>query len=158
MSDPPDGRRYLEDFAAGQEQRYGRYEVTTEEIRAFARQFDPQPLHTDPDAAAASHYGGLIASGWHTTCIAMRLAVLEGYLRDLAVVAGVGVEELRWTAPVRPGDVLTVREEIRGTKPSASDPSQGLLRIEIEVCTDDGESVMTMEWIDLVERREPGGD
>lgn len=158
MSDPPDGRRYLEDFAAGQEQRYGRYEVTTEEIRAFARQFDPQPLHTDPDAAAASHYGGLIASGWHTTCIAMRLAVLEGYLRDLAVVAGVGVEELRWTAPVRPGDVLTVREEICGTKPSASDPSQGLLRIEIEVCTDDGESVMTMEWIDLVERREPGGD
>jgi acyl dehydratase len=154
---PPDGRRYLEDFAAGQTQTYGRHPVNAEEIIAFACQFDPQPLHTDPEAATASHYGGLIASGWHTTCIAMRLAVREGYLQDIAVVAGVGVEELRWTAPVRPGDVLSVREEILGTKPSASDPSQGLLRIEIEVLNEADESVMTMEWIDLVERREPGG-
>lgn len=155
MSDPPDGRRCLEDFEAGQARTYGRYEVTADEIIAFARQFDPQPVHTDPEAAAESRYGGLIASGWHTTCIAMRLAVLEGYLQEVAVVAGVGVEGLRWTAPVRPGDVLSVREEIRGTEPSASDPTQGLLRIDIEVLNGDDESVMTMEWIDLVERREP---
>lgn len=158
MDDGPTGRRYLEDFEPGQEQTYGRYQVTAEEIRRFARQFDPQPFHTDPDAAAASHFGGLIASGWHTACIAMRLAVLEGYLRDIAVVAGIGIEGLRWTAPVRPGDVLTVRETILGTRPSTSEPSQGLLRIEIEVVNSDGESVITMEWIDLVERRPHGGD
>lgn len=153
MSEPADGRRYLEDFAPGQEETYGCYELTADEIVAFARQFDPQPLHTDPERAAESHFGGLIASGWHTTCIAMRLAVLEGYLQDVAVVAGVGVESLRWTAPVRPGDILTVREAILGTRPSEGDPSLGLLDIEIEVLNQEDESVMSMVWIDLVERR-----
>jgi acyl dehydratase len=84
----------------------------------------------------------------------MRLAVLEGYLQGIAVVAGVGVESLRWTAPVRPGDVLTVREEILEASPSDGDPSVGLLHIEIEVLNQNDESVMSMVWIDLVERRE----
>lgn len=153
MSGPTDGRQYLEDFATGQEQTYGRYEVTADEIVWFASQFDPQPFHVDEEKARETRYEGLIASGWHTVCIAMRLAVLEGYLQEIAVIAGVGVEGLRWTAPVRPGDVLAVREEILGTTPSASDPAQGLLRLEIEVLNQDDRSVLTMEWIDLVERR-----
>lgn len=153
MSGSGDGRRYLEDLAPGQTETYGRYELTAKEIVAFARQYDPQPFHTDEARARETRFGGLIASGWHTTCIAMRLAVLEGYLQDVAVVAGIGVEDLRWTAPVRPGDTLTVREEILETRPSESDPSLGVLRLEIEVLNQDGESVMTMDWIDLVERR-----
>lgn len=155
MDDPGDGRRYIEDFEVGQTQTYGAYTLSADEIVSFAEQFDPQPMHTDEAAAAETRYGGLIASGWHTASIAMRLAVLEGYLQDLAVVAGVGIEHLRWTAPVRPGDTLSVREEIVEVGPSASDPSQGLLHIEIVVLNQEGDQVMSMVWIDLVERREP---
>lgn len=156
MSELEDGRRYLEDFEAGQTQTYGAYTLSADEMVAFAEQFDPQPMHSDPERAQETRYGSLIASGWHTTCIAMRLAVLEGYLQDLAVVAGVGVENLRWTAPVRPGDTLTVREEILGAEPTEGDPGLGLLRIEIVVLNGDGDEVMSMDWIDLVERREAG--
>lgn len=155
MSESDPGRRYLEDFEPGQTRSYGAYTLSEEEIVSFADQYDPQPLHTDPDAAAESRYGGLIASGWHTIGVAMRLAVLEGYLRHLEVVAGVGVDDLRWTAPVRPGDTLSVREEVRDTRPAASDPELGLLRIELSVTNQAGDQVLTMVWIDLVERREP---
>jgi len=157
MTRQGDDRRYLEDLVVGETATYGDYTVTADEIVAFARQFDPQPMHTDPEAAAASPFGGLIASGWHTTCLAMRLAVLEGYLTDLVVVAGVGVEALRWTAPVRPGDTLRVREEILSTRPSRDDPTTGVLHVGIEVLNGDDVSVMSMEWIDVVARR-PAAD
>lgn len=156
MSESGDGRRYLEDYEAGQTQTYGAYTLTEAEMLEFAAQYDPQPIHTDPAAASESHFGGLIASGWHTACIAMRLAVLEGYLQDPGVIAGVGIENLRWPAPVRPGDTLTVREEILETRPTESDPSVGVLRLEIVVLNQDDEEVLTMEWIDLVERRGAG--
>lgn len=152
MTRQGDGRRYLDDLVVGATATYGAYTVTADEIVSFARQFDPQAMHTDPEAAAATPFGGLIASGWHTTCIAMRLAVLEGYLTDLAVVAGVGVEELRWTSPVRPGDTLRVREEILSTRPSQDDPSTGVLTIGIEVLNQDDVAVLSMVWIDVVAR------
>jgi acyl dehydratase len=152
MGDPTRSRRYLEDVAVGRERTYGAYEVTEAEILAFANRYDPQAFHTDPEAAVESRFGGLIASGWHTACIAMRLAVEQGYLTDLAVVAGVGIEGLRWTAPVRPGDVLSVREAMLRKRPSESDPTTGLLDIEIEVTNQDGTTVLSMVWIDLVER------
>jgi acyl dehydratase len=144
--------RYLDDFSTGESDTYGNYTLTEREIVEFAERYDPQQMHTDPHAAERSHYDGVVASGWQTACIAMRLAVEEGYLRDAAVVAGVGVEGLRWKRPVRPGDTLRVREEIVGKRPSESDPDRGILEIEIQVFTQNGTEVLSMRWIDIVER------
>jgi acyl dehydratase len=147
--------RYLEDIEIGETREYGAYTITESDLVAFAKRYDPQPFHVDRDAARETPPGHLIASGWQTACIAMRLAVREGYLQDVAIVTGVGVDELRWTESVYPGDTLSVREEMVAKRPSESDPSRGVLRIEITVFTADDREVLTMEWIDLVERR-PG--
>ena len=145
--------RYLEDFEVGERDEYGSYTVTEEEIVDFAEQYDPQPFHVDREAAREAFSGELIASGWHTACIAMRLAVLEGYLQDAAILTGVGVERLAWSEPVRPEDTLSVREEIADKRPSESNPEHGILRIEITVFDQDDREMLSMEWIDLVERR-----
>src|SRR5579859_3157513 len=104
--------RYFEDFAVGHTLELGSYTITREEILAFARQFDPQPFHTDEEQAKASLYGGLIASGWHTASIFMRLLV-DGLLNDTASMGSPGVDELRWLRPVRPGDTLRARFTVR---------------------------------------------
>ena len=145
--------KYLEEFRVGESAEYGEHTITEAEIVAFANRYDPQRFHVDPGGAEASVHGGLIASGWHTTCLAMRMAVEHGYLRDAAVIAGVGVENLRWERPVRPGDTLRVREEIVGVRPSESDPDRGVLTIEIRVFNQDDREVLSMDWIDVVRRR-----
>jgi acyl dehydratase len=150
--------RYLEDIEIGETREYGAYTITESDLVAFAKRYDPQPFHVDRDAARETPPGHLIASGWQTACIAMRLAVLEGYLRDVAIVTGVGIDALRWTESVYPGDTLTVREEMLDKRPSESDPSRGVLRIEITVVTADDREVLTMEWIDLVKRRPGAAD
>lgn len=119
---------YYEDLTVGDTDQFGKYEVTREEITTFANQYDPQPIHTDPEAA--SMFDGLIASGWHTAAMTMRLLV-DHRLSDAAVAGGLGVDGLRWPEPVRPGDVLTVRTEIAETEPYDGD----LGRVGVDVTT-----------------------
>nr|WP_282594718.1 MaoC/PaaZ C-terminal domain-containing protein [Halomarina salina] len=102
---------YFEDIEVGHSRDCGSVTVSCEELLSFAEQFDPQPIHTDPEAAAESMYGGLIASGWHTAALSARLLV-EGYMNETASLSGRGMDDLRWHAPVRPGDTLSVRVEV----------------------------------------------
>ena len=145
--------RYFEDFAEGDEVELGSKMVTREEILDFARQFDPQPFHVDEDAAAASPFGGLIASGWHTMAIFMRLYV-DAILLDSASLGSPGVEELRWLKPVRPGDTLTGRSRVLWTKPSERDPNRGTVFSESELVNQDGEVVMRLRARGLFRRRD----
>lgn len=135
--------RYFEDFRAGEVIELGSHEVTEEEIVGFARQWDPQPFHVDPEAARESVFGGLIASGWHTGAMWMRLYV--GAMLDTAASQGSpGVEELRWLAPVRPGDTLSGRLTVLDTTPSERRPERGTVRIRGEMVNQDGVTVMSM--------------
>jgi acyl dehydratase len=113
----------------------GSYEVTKEEIIEFAEQYDPQPFHVDEAAAADSMFGGLVASGWHTCSMAMRLLV-DGYLSESGSQGALGVDDLRWHQPVRPGDVLRLRTEVRDTEPW--NESMGLVRSRVELYATDG--------------------
>jgi acyl dehydratase len=133
------GRLYLEDFSAGQRFQSGPYTVTEEEIRAFAAQFDPQPMHLDAVAARASVFGGLVASGWHTGAITMRLLV-EGGPAFAGGAVGLGVE-IRWPLPVRPGDTLHIEGEVIEVSLSRSRPDRGRVRLRIETRNQRGEIV-----------------
>jgi acyl dehydratase len=144
--------RYFEDFRAGEVVRLGRRRVTADEIVAFAREYDPQPFHLDEEAAAASPFGGLIASGWHTAAIFMSLFVRE-ILLDSASLGSPGVEELRWLQPVRPGDELTGVVRVVETRPSERNPRRGTVITESEVLNQDGEIVMRMRARGLFARR-----
>jgi acyl dehydratase len=135
--------RYWEDFAEGDTIELGSYEVTREEILEFARRYDPQPFHVDEAAADAGPFGGLAASGWHTAAIFMRLFV-DGILNSSASLGSPGIEELRWTAPVRPGDVLTGRVRLVDSYPSERRADRGTLINECELLNQDGTVVMTM--------------
>ena len=149
----PVQERYFEDYTPGMTDSFGCVAVTGEEIIRFARDFDPQPMHTDPDAAARSLFGGLIASGWHTASLAMRMLV-DHYLSHTAVIASPGVDELRWLKPVRPGDVLRVRATVRETRRSRSRPDRGVVRTYIEVRNQQDEAVMSMIGINFVRCRD----
>ena len=116
--------RYLEDFTAGEVIDLGSYTLDEAEILEFARRFDPQPFHVDPERAAASIYGGLIASGWHTCGIFMRLAV-DGLIGDSSSMGSPGLDNLRWLLPVRPGDTLRARYTVLEVTPSRSRPDRG---------------------------------
>jgi acyl dehydratase len=133
--------RYWEDFQVGDEAVHGSHEITEEEILAFAREYDPQPFHVDPEAAAAGPFGGLIASGWQTASIYMGLYV-RAFMLDTAGMGSPGVEELRWLAPVRPGDVLTARSRILDLWPSESDAGRGTIVGENELVNQDDAVVM----------------
>jgi acyl dehydratase len=135
--------RYFEDFEPGQVVELGSRTVTEEEIVAFAREFDPQPFHVDPEAARESVFGGLIASGWHTGALWMRMYV-DALLDGTASMGSPGVEELRWLAPVRPGDRLTGRLEVLETTPSERRPDRGTVRIRAEMANQDGVVVLSM--------------
>jgi len=135
---------YWEDFAAEQTVEIGRHTFTEEEMIEFARQFDPQPFHTDPEAAKHSFFGGLIASGWHTCAIGMRLMV-QAYIGRAASAGSPGVENIRWRAPVRPGDTITYRRVVLDSRRSESKPGLGLLHTRTEASNQRGEVVMTME-------------
>jgi acyl dehydratase len=145
--------RYLEDFKPGDLlESPSRWTVTEEAIIAFAREFDPQPFHLDPQAAQKSIYGGLLASGWHTGAIMMRL-LCDGVLRDSASLGSPGVDELRWIKPVRPGDTLRIRMTVLEVVPSRSKPDRGIVRSLTEVLNQHDEVVMTTRGISLFGRR-----
>ena len=145
--------RYFEDFQAGEVRELGSREVTQEEIVAFAREYDPQPFHLDEEAAARSPFGGLVASGWHTAAMFMRLFV-EAILLDSASLGSPGVEELRWLRPVRPGDVLSGRVRVLETRPSERDAGRGTVITESEALNQHGEVVMRMRARGFFRRRE----
>ena len=142
---------YWEDFTPGQTDEIGRHTFSEQEMIEFARQFDPQPFHTDPEAAKQSFFGGLIASGWHTCAIAMRLMV-QKYIGQAASAGSPGVDNIRWRAPVRPGDTITYRRVILASRPSQSKPGLGLLQTRTEALNQRGEIVMTMEGWGLFRR------
>lgn len=133
----------FEDFEPGRVYELGSRTITEAEIVEFARQFDPQPFHLDPEAAQDSVFGGLIASGWHTGALWMRLYV-DAMLGGSSALGSPGVEELRWLAPVRPGDTLTGRLTVLDVAPSASRPDRGTVRIRGEMVNQDGVTVMAM--------------
>jgi acyl dehydratase len=135
--------RYWEDFEVGEVTELGPVEVTEAEILEFARRYDPQPFHVDSEAAKASPFGGLIASGWHTTAVFMGMFV-RGVLLDSASLGSPGVEEIRWTAPVRPGDRLSARVTIVDSQPSATNPTRGTVITSNDVRNQDGVTVMTL--------------
>ncbi|WP_017594779.1 MaoC family dehydratase [Nocardiopsis potens] len=152
----PSAERYLEDYPVGARDEFGGAAVEEAEVLEFGRRFDPQPFHTDPGAAAGGPFGGLIASGWHTASLMMRMYA-EHYLSPASSLGGPGVDELRWTAPVRPGDVLRVRVEVLENRRSRSKPDRGLLRTGVEVVNQDGTAVLRMTVLNLVRCRTAPG-
>jgi acyl dehydratase len=130
---------YLEDMQVGQTFTSGTYEMTTERIKAFAAEFDPQPFHLDEAAAQASIFRGLAASGWHTAAVAMRLLITGG-LPFAAGAVGLG-GEIEWPRPTRPGDILHVETEIVEIVPSRSKPNQGIVRVRNTTLNQNGEPV-----------------
>lgn len=143
---------YLDDFVPGQVREFGRHAITTDEIVDFASKYDPQPFHTDAEAAKSSFYGGLIASGWMTVGIAMRM-VCDDYLVRSASLGSPGVDQIRWLQPVKPGDVLRLRLTTREVKPSQSKPDRGIVRSLWEVLNQRDEVVMTLEGMGMFRRR-----
>jgi acyl dehydratase len=133
---------YFEDFEPGQTLEVGRRTVTEEEIVDFGRRWDPQPFHVDAEAATKTVFGGLIASGWHTGAMWMRMYV--DTMLGSAARGSPGIEELRWLAPVRPGDTLTGTVTVLETSPSERDPTRGTVRIRAEMTNGDGVVVMRM--------------
>jgi acyl dehydratase len=148
--------RYFDDIAVGERIDLGTTRATEAEILAFARDFDPQPFHVDPTAAEQSIYGGLIASGWHTCALYMRL-LATGFLNHTASLGSPGVDEVRWPRPVRPGDTLHGELEILEARPSASRPDRGILRSRGSLTTDAGDVVLTVLATNFVGRSGPRG-
>jgi len=144
MSKVPFKQRWFEDYEAGEVIEFGEYRVSEEEIIDFAKRYDPQSFHIDPEAAKESAYGGLIASGWHTGSIMMRMLV-DGFVSEVASMGSPGLDELRWLAPVRPGDTLRCRIRILETRRSASKPDRGLVRLEQEALNQRDEVVS--RWV-----------
>jgi acyl dehydratase len=145
-------RLYFEDFPPGDVRESGARTVTREEMLAFAREFDPQPFHIDEAAARQTIYGGLIASGWHTIAIYMRL-MWDSYLKDTVSLGSPGVDEVRWLIPVRPGDTLRARFTVVDALPSRSKPDRGIVRSLSEVFNQRGEIVMTLRGLGMFGRR-----
>lgn len=146
------GPRYLEDVAVGERHDAGSVTVTEADILAFAREFDPQPIHLDPEFAARGRFRGLIASGWHTAALVMRRIALARPLGDTEVL-GLGVENLRWHEPVRPGDTLHVEIEVSAVAKSESKPGFGVVKFLITTRNQRGETVMTHSPVCWVPRR-----
>ncbi|HEX3463355.1 MAG TPA: MaoC family dehydratase [Candidatus Elarobacter sp.] len=145
--------RYLEDYAVGSSAEIGSVQVTEDEIRAFATRYDPQPFHTDPEKAKSWPYGGLIASGWHTASMMMRVIVDE-FIDPETSLGSPGLGPIRWKLPVRPGDTLRVRARIVDSRVSQSKPDRGTLTFEVDVLNQNGETVMTVEdWLAIVRTR-----
>jgi acyl dehydratase len=143
---------YFEDFYEGQEIPLGSKLVTEDEIISFARQFDPQPFHIDHDAAEASHFGGVIASGWHTCSMMMRL-VVDGLMAGSSSMGSPGLEKVRWIKPVRPGDTLTVVYLTQQVKASDSRPDRGVVWSKWQATNQHGEIVATIEGMGMFGRR-----
>jgi len=145
--------RYFEDCQQGAVCEYGYITVTETEILDFARAFDPQPIHVDRDFAAQGPFRGLIASGWHTGAIMMRLFA-DHYLSRVASLASPGIDELRWPAPLRPGDSVKLRVTTVETRRSRSKPDRGLVRSHAELITRNDETVLTLTAMNLLRARD----
>ena len=147
--------RYLEDIQAGERFRSADYAVTEAEIIEYAKQYDPQPFHTNPVEARNSVFGGLVASGWFTAAITMRL-IAQSEVRIVGGLIGMGVEELRWPRPVRPGDTLHVEVEVLEVRPSRSHLDRGIVRVRNLTLNQRNEAVQTMVTALFVPRRNAG--
>jgi acyl dehydratase len=150
---PAGGRLHLEDLQVGQRFLSARREVTPEEVKAFAAEFDPQPFHLDEAAAADGFFGGLAASGWHTAALTMRLLVDGGLPLAGGIIGANG--ELAWPRPTRPGDVLEVETTVEAVTPSRSRPDRGMVRLRIETRNQHGEAVQRFVVNALAFRRPP---
>ena len=152
---------YFDDLEVGATYEAGPITMERDRIIAFASEFDPQPMHVDEVAATAGPLGGLIASGWHTAAVTMRLLV-DGALPRLAEGAvGAGMEAMAWPTPVRPGDVLRARSEIVELRPSRSRPDRGLMKLRTTTTRADGAVVQTITAVIMVPRRlvpQPGAE
>ena len=146
------GGLYFEDFAPGQQIDLGSRTVSEEEIITFARQFDPQPFHVDHDAAADSMFGGVIASGWHTCSMMMRM-VVDGMMATSSSMGSPGVDKVRWLLPVRAGDTLSVSYLTTALKASASKPDRGVVWSTWRATNQHGELVCTIEGMGMFARR-----
>lgn len=144
--------RYLEDYVPGLTVDCGSFTMTEPEIIAFAKEYDPQPFHVDPVAAAEGTFGGLIASGWHTTSLMMRQLV-EHFVSPESSLGAAGIDEIRWPKPVRPGDTLHVRASVLEARPSSSKPDRGIIKSLAEVTNQHGELVMKLTAINFVRAR-----
>jgi len=144
--------RYFEDFRPGEVIELGSQTITKEAIVAFATAFDPQVFHVDEEAAKRTIYGGLLASGWHTGSLLMRL-LYEGLLKDTVSLGSPGIDELRWLRPVRPGDTLSARMTVTESIPSRSKPDRGIIRSVLEMQNQHGEVVLTLRGMSLLGRR-----
>ncbi len=147
--------RYFEDYPEGAVFEFGEIAVTAEEIVAFATRYDPQPMHVDPAAAASGAFGGLIASGWHTAAIMMRL-LADNFLSAASSIASPGIDELHWLRPVRPGDRLSLRVTVLEANRSRSKPDRGMVRGLVEVLNQNGEVAMSLKPLNLVRCRPAG--
>ena len=150
----PISDRYFEDYVEGDAHSFGAIGGGADEIVAFAKQFDPQTFHTDPEAAKRSAFGGLIASGWHTASLMTRL-FMDHYLSKVASLGSPGGDELRWAKPVRPGDILSERVTVLKAVPSKSKPDRGAITSFVEVINQDREVVMTFKVVNIIAKRPP---
>ena len=144
--------RYFEDYVPGAVHRFGEIRVTAQDIIDFARRYDPQDFHTDPEKAAQTIFGGIIASGWMTGSLMMRMYA-DHYLTHNASLASPGIDELRWLAPVRPGDTLHTEIEVIEVRPSKSKPDRGIARLRYHAVNQRGEVVLTLIINHLLRRR-----
>ncbi|HXQ52353.1 MAG TPA: MaoC family dehydratase [Stellaceae bacterium] len=144
--------KYFEDFHVGQVVELGSRIVTEDEIVAFASAYDPQYFHTDPVAAGRSIWGGLVASGWHTASMFMRLLV-DAHLKGVESIASPGVDEIRWLKPVRPGDRLSGRLTVLEAQASKSGARRGTMKTLGELFNQNGELVMTLRAISIIGAR-----
>ncbi|HJV87057.1 MAG TPA: MaoC family dehydratase [Noviherbaspirillum sp.] len=148
----PQLKWYFEDFEIGKTIHVGSRAVTEEEIIDFATKFDPQPFHVDKEAAKHSIYGDIIASGWHTCSMMMRLMV-DGFLSEASSLGSPGVDEIRWIKPVRGGDTLTVTTTAQEIRPSTSKPDRGVVVTLWEAKNQHGELVATIKGMGMFKRR-----
>jgi acyl dehydratase len=148
--------RWFEDYVPGDVHLSPSIPVEQEEVLAFGRRFDPQVFHTDVEAARETEYGGLIASGWHTAALMMRLFT-DHFLSRVATLVSPGVDELRWLLPVRPGDALSIRVTVVEARRSRSKPDRGIVRSAVEVLNQRGEVVMTVTALNFLRTRPEGG-
>jgi acyl dehydratase len=145
--------RFFEDYEVGLVAEYGAYEVTEAEIVRFAVAFDPHVMHTDAAGSIDGPFGGLIASGWHTTAMMMRIMV-DNFLNERNSLGSPGVDDLRWHKPVRPGDVISARFTVVAARASASKPDRGLTHTRIELMNQTGDVVMSQVMLNLIRKRQ----
>jgi acyl dehydratase len=148
----PRENRYFEDYEPGRVYEFGSLTLTETDIIEFAKRFDPQIFHVDPEGAKATRFGGVIASGWHTICIAMRLFA-DHYLSSVAGMASPGADEVRWPNPVRPGDSIRIRVTTLEAKPSRTKPDRGVVRARVEGLNQKDEPVLSFLAICIMGRR-----